>query len=131
MKLLVDMNLSPNWVAEFQSFEALAAGTPVTIDPGPKRAPRCASVTSLVAAESAPGGMTFWLDAQLPPALARSLIESFGVEAQPLRALRLRDATDREIFDAARRAGVTIMIMRKVLNSVLLGRDWYSTGDRR
>lgn len=53
--------------------------------------------------------MTFWLDAQLPPALARYLIESFGVEAQPLRALGLRDATDREIFDAARRAQVAIV----------------------
>ena len=53
--------------------------------------------------------MTFWLDAQLPPALAQYLIESFGVKAQALRAVGLRDATDREIFDAARRAGVTIV----------------------
>ena len=53
--------------------------------------------------------MTFWLDAQLPPALARYLIESFAVKAQTLRALGLRDATDREIFDAARPAGVTII----------------------
>lgn len=53
--------------------------------------------------------MTFWLDAQLPPALARYLIESFGVEAQTLRALGLGDATDREIFDVAKRAGVTII----------------------
>lgn len=53
--------------------------------------------------------MTFWLDAQRPPALARYLIESFGVEAEPLGALGLRDATDREIFDAARRAGVTLV----------------------
>ena len=75
--------------------------------------------------------MTFWLDAQLPPALAQYRIESFGVKAQALRAVGLRDATDREIFDAARRAGVTIITMRKVRSSVLLGRDWYSTGDRR
>ncbi len=53
--------------------------------------------------------MTFRLDAQLPPALARYLIESSGVKAQPLGVLGLRDATDREIFDAATRAGVTII----------------------
>jgi predicted nuclease of predicted toxin-antitoxin system len=53
--------------------------------------------------------MTFWLVAQLPPALAQYLIESFGVKAQALRAVGLRDATDREIFDAARQAGITII----------------------
>ena len=36
--------------------------------------------------------MKFWLDAQLPPALARYLAEAFGVEAQVVRDLGLRDA---------------------------------------
>ena len=53
--------------------------------------------------------MTFWLDAQVPPALARHLTEAFGVEAQTVRDLGLRDATDREIFEAAKRAGATVI----------------------
>ncbi len=53
--------------------------------------------------------MTFWLDAQLPPALARHLTERFGVEAKTLRSLGMRDASDREIFDAAKRDGADII----------------------
>ncbi|MCC6539964.1 MAG: DUF5615 family PIN-like protein [Bryobacterales bacterium] len=46
--------------------------------------------------------MTFWLDAQLPPALAQHLAKRFGIEAIAVRDLGLRDAGDRAIFDAAR-----------------------------
>lgn len=46
--------------------------------------------------------MTFWLDAQMPPALAQHLARTFGIEAIPVRDLGLRDAGDRSIFDAAR-----------------------------
>lgn len=53
--------------------------------------------------------MKFWLDAQLPPALARYLAETFGVEVQVVRDLGLRDAADRGIFDAARQAGTTVI----------------------
>ncbi len=53
--------------------------------------------------------MKFWVDAQLPPALAAWLSERYGVEAVSLRDLGMRDATDGEIFDAARQAGVVIM----------------------
>ena len=53
--------------------------------------------------------MTFWLDAQLPPALALHLAEAFGVEAKTLGSLGMRDAPDREIFDAARREGTIII----------------------
>jgi len=42
--------------------------------------------------------MTFWLDAQLPLALAAWLAQQFSVEAQALRDLGLRDATDATIF---------------------------------
>jgi predicted nuclease of predicted toxin-antitoxin system len=51
----------------------------------------------------------FWLDAQLPPALARYLTGSFGVEAEVVRNLGLREAADREIFEAARRAGSIVI----------------------
>lgn len=53
--------------------------------------------------------MTFWLDAQLPPVLARHLAERFGVEAKTIRNLGLRDASDRAIFDSARRDGATVI----------------------
>lgn len=48
--------------------------------------------------------MKFWVDAQLPPLLAEWLSQNHGVEAQSLRELGLRDATDEEIFRAARQA---------------------------
>lgn len=53
--------------------------------------------------------MKFWVDAQLPPALAAWLSERHGVEAFSLRDLGMRDATDGEIFDAARKGGVIII----------------------
>ena len=53
--------------------------------------------------------MKVWLDAQLPPALARSLTETFGVEAHVVRDLGLRDAADRGVFEAARQAGTTVI----------------------
>ncbi len=45
--------------------------------------------------------MIFWVDAQLPPALAAWLQEKFGVQAVSLKALGLRDAADVAIFQAA------------------------------
>lgn len=53
--------------------------------------------------------MKFWVDAQLPPALATWLPERYGVEAFSLRDLGMRDATDGEIFDAARQADTVII----------------------
>jgi predicted nuclease of predicted toxin-antitoxin system len=53
--------------------------------------------------------MTLWIDAQLSPALARWLDLTFDVSAIALRDIGMRDATDREIFFAARRARATIM----------------------
>ena len=55
---------------------------------------------------------TLWLDAQLPPQLAEWLRSVRGIEAKALRELGLRDAGDREIFDAARTA-----------NAILLSKD--------
>ncbi|HVQ39711.1 MAG TPA: DUF5615 family PIN-like protein [Pyrinomonadaceae bacterium] len=53
--------------------------------------------------------MTIWVDAQLSPAIASWLGETFKMRALALRDLGLRDATDREIFLAARRAGATVV----------------------
>jgi predicted nuclease of predicted toxin-antitoxin system len=53
--------------------------------------------------------MTVWLDAQLSPRLARWLSESFAVIALPLRDLGLRDASDEEIFKAARASGAVVL----------------------
>jgi predicted nuclease of predicted toxin-antitoxin system len=53
--------------------------------------------------------MIFWLDAQLPPGLAEYLASSFHVEAIPVRNLGLRDASDQEIFQAARTAGAIVI----------------------
>lgn len=52
--------------------------------------------------------MIFWIDAQLPPNLAKWLSQEFGVEAYALRDLGLRDASDIEIFQAAKQIGAAI-----------------------
>jgi predicted nuclease of predicted toxin-antitoxin system len=49
-----------------------------------------------------------WIDAQLSPALARWIGETFGIEAQAVRVLGLRNAKDPAIFKAAREAGVVV-----------------------
>lgn len=53
--------------------------------------------------------MILWLDAQLPPALAIWMRSEFGIDAQALRDLGLRDAADRDIFAAARQAGAPLL----------------------
>jgi predicted nuclease of predicted toxin-antitoxin system len=53
--------------------------------------------------------LTFWIDAQPSPYLARWLTSEFGIEAKPVRELGLRDARDRDIFLAARDAGAVVM----------------------
>ncbi|MEK6282317.1 MAG: DUF5615 family PIN-like protein [Acidobacteriota bacterium] len=53
--------------------------------------------------------MIFWIDAQLSPALAPWLASTFDVSALPLRDLGLRDASDREIFLAAREKGAILV----------------------
>lgn len=46
--------------------------------------------------------MIFWIDAQLSPAIASWITLTFAVTAVPLRDIGLREATDHEIFLAAR-----------------------------
>jgi predicted nuclease of predicted toxin-antitoxin system len=53
--------------------------------------------------------MILWIDAHLSPVLAPWLFSTFNISALALRDLGLRDATDREIFLAARREGATVM----------------------
>lgn len=53
--------------------------------------------------------MILWIGAQLSPAIASRLTQTFAVTAVPLRDLGLRDATDRQIFLAARQEGATVV----------------------
>ena len=53
--------------------------------------------------------MLVWTDAQLSPALAPWLAEQFGDEVYSVRFLGMRDASDAEIFNAARGAGATVL----------------------
>jgi predicted nuclease of predicted toxin-antitoxin system len=53
--------------------------------------------------------MKFWLDAQLPPSLATWMAQQFSVEVHALRDLGLRDASDIEIFQAAKQAGIVVV----------------------
>jgi predicted nuclease of predicted toxin-antitoxin system len=50
-----------------------------------------------------------WVDAQLSPAVAGWINDSFGVEAHAVRDLGLRSAKDPEIFRAARHEGIVVM----------------------
>ena len=50
-----------------------------------------------------------WLDAQLPPALARWIFLNFDVPCSPVRDLSLRDAPDWLIFQQAREANVIVI----------------------
>ena len=54
--------------------------------------------------------MRLWLDAQLPPLLADWInAQVWGIQAFAVRDVGLRDASDPEIFRAAREAGVVVM----------------------
>lgn len=53
--------------------------------------------------------MIIWVDAQLSPAIASWIQLSFGIKAKSARELGLRDATDRQIFMAARAGGAIVM----------------------
>jgi len=52
---------------------------------------------------------TIWIDAQLSPAIATWITNTFGVTAVALRDLGLRDAEDLEIFEAAKSQEVIFM----------------------
>lgn len=46
--------------------------------------------------------MTIWIDAQISPAIAAWISSNYPVSAIAIRDLGLRDAEDKEIFEAAR-----------------------------
>lgn len=54
-----------------------------------------------------------WVDAQLPPALARWLREAHGIDAIHVQDLGLHRAPDPLIFQEARSAGGTIVVLTK------------------
>jgi predicted nuclease of predicted toxin-antitoxin system len=56
--------------------------------------------------------MTFWLDAQLDPELGPWLGASFKIHAVTLKEIDLRDATDEELFAAARRLGKIALVTK-------------------
>ena len=53
--------------------------------------------------------MILWIDAQLSPALAPWVTTAFGLQTFALRDLGLRDASDHQIFLAAKQAGVVVV----------------------
>lgn len=57
--------------------------------------------------------MNFWVDAQISPHFAPWLSTRFQVPACSVRDLGLRDASDRHIFDAARRAEAPVVVITK------------------
>jgi predicted nuclease of predicted toxin-antitoxin system len=50
-----------------------------------------------------------WVDAQLSPSLAPWITQEFGIDAASARYLGLVDATDEEIYDAARQADAIVL----------------------
>lgn len=53
--------------------------------------------------------MTIWIDAQLSPALAPWIAQTFGISAVALRDIGLRDGSDRQIFLAAKQQSTIVM----------------------
>ena len=53
--------------------------------------------------------MIVWIDAQFSPAIAKWLAGTFSIEAVAVRDLQLREAKDKEIFEAARQNNAVVM----------------------
>ena len=53
--------------------------------------------------------MKLWLDAQLSPEIAPWIAKQFTIEAAPVRDVGLRDASDVQIFEAAKQADVVLV----------------------
>ena len=53
--------------------------------------------------------MRIWIDAQMSPAIAVWINSSYAVTAVAIRDLGLRDADDKEIFEAARQEQAVVM----------------------
>jgi predicted nuclease of predicted toxin-antitoxin system len=55
------------------------------------------------------GGVTLWIDVQISPAIADWIVNTLGVTAIAVRTLGLRNASDEEIFAAARVARACVL----------------------
>lgn len=53
--------------------------------------------------------MRIWIDAQMSPAIAAWISSNYAVSAVAIRDLGLRDAEDKEIFEAARQEKAVVM----------------------
>ncbi|MCY4402032.1 MAG: DUF5615 family PIN-like protein [Candidatus Poribacteria bacterium] len=53
--------------------------------------------------------MKFWIDAQLSPALAPWIKNTFAVDAFSVQWLKFQEASDRDIFLAARETEAVVM----------------------
>ena len=53
--------------------------------------------------------MRIWIDAQMSPAIAAWISNNYAVSAVAIRDLGLRDAKDKEIFQAARQEKAVVM----------------------
>jgi len=53
--------------------------------------------------------MRIWVDAQISPAIATWISSNYAVSAVAIRDLGLRDAKDKEIFDAAKQEKAVVM----------------------
>ena len=53
--------------------------------------------------------MRIWVDAQMSPAIATWIRSNYAVSAVAIRDLGLRDAEDKEIFEAARQENAVVM----------------------
>lgn len=53
--------------------------------------------------------MKIWVDAQISPAIATWISSNYAVSAVAIRDLGLRDAEDKEIFEAARQEKAVVM----------------------
>ncbi|MCL4513775.1 MAG: DUF5615 family PIN-like protein [Candidatus Eremiobacteraeota bacterium] len=66
--------------------------------------------------------MIFWLDAQLPPKLAKWIKERFNLECVPIRELNLLHAKDSTIFELAKKSGAIVITKDKDFKEILLSR---------
>lgn len=53
--------------------------------------------------------MNIWIDAQISPSMAAWIRDNYAVDAVAVRDLGLRDATDFEIYQAARKNQAVVM----------------------
>ena len=53
--------------------------------------------------------MRIWVDAQMSPAIATWISSNYAVSAVAIRDLGLRDAEDKEVFEAARQEKAVVM----------------------